>query len=77
MKIHDSAHDDPAEAAPLEAHESRVIRIKGSDTPYAGGGVFEASKFAKGDGWKKGPPSDVLHEQPGGEAQCESESTPT
>ena len=31
---------------------SKVKRIKNSDTAYEQGGVFEASKFAKGDGWK-------------------------
>ncbi len=39
---------DLAEAAV----RSSIQRIKDTDTSYADGGVFEASKFAKGDGWK-------------------------
>ena len=35
----------------LKASEG-ICKITDSSKPYEEGGVFEASKFAKGDGWK-------------------------
>lgn len=41
---------------------ARIKRIKNSATEYRKGGVFEASHFAKGDGWGPAATSDKATE---------------